>query len=253
MRAARDMLPDHDFLYLGDTLHVPYGKRSKDTIYDFSKACVSYLFEQGCALVITACNTVSAAALRRLQQEYLPSSVYSGTNKRILGVVVPTLEAAIDGGYKRIGVLATQYTVQSAIYELELKKINPAVQIYQAAAPLLVPMIEENGEEWILPVLEHYLEPLLQKDIECLILGCTHYPRVETQIQHIVGDGVRILSQNRIIPEKLRCYLERHPEIDDCISKTGKTEFHVTDLTENYLNTAGHIYGNSINLQKVTI
>ena len=142
--SIRKRLPAYDYLYLGDTLHLPYGRRSDAALYDLSEKAMRYLFAQGCDLVIMACNTASAAALRKLQQVFLAREF---PEKRILGVVVPTLEVAIEHGAHRIGLLATQRTVHSNIYEIELKKINPFVQLVAVASPLLVPLIEDGGEQ----------------------------------------------------------------------------------------------------------
>lgn len=248
-KAIRDHLPDLDMLYFGDTLHLPYGNRSAEAIYNYSKNAVEYLFEQGCVLIIVACNTISASALRRLQQEYLPSSPYF--DRRILGVVVPTLECAIDAGYEKLGVIATNYTVSSHVFEEELHKLNPDIQITQQNTPLLVPLIENNGEEWIEPVLKRYLSTFGDKDIEALILGCTHYAFLKNQVSKIIGENVRILSQDEIIPDKLSDYLKRHPEIAERVARKEKTDFQVSDITDGYINAARKIYGQDIKVRKV--
>jgi glutamate racemase len=159
-RAIRAALPAYDYVYLGDTLHVPYGRRSDAVIYYLCTRAMTYQFERGCDLVIMACNTASASALRRLQQEWLPAHA---PDKRILGVVVPTLETALDHGTTRIGLLATQRTVASRIYEAELQKINPAVKLFAQAAPLLVPLIEDRGENilmkcWVIICARYWMK-----------------------------------------------------------------------------------------------
>ena len=246
-KSIRDKMPDIDTVYFGDTLHLPYGKRSNASIYEYSKKAIEFLFEADCNLIITACNTVSASALRQLQQEYLPNSPYA--DRRILGVVVPTLECAIDQAHKNIGLIATDYTVHSNIYKEELKKINSSVSIFQANSPLLVPLIENDGEQWVSSVLEHYLAPLLDKDIECLILGCTHYPFLKDKIRKIIGEDISLISQDEIIPLKLEEYLERHPEISDKIDRNGRTQFIVSDITDSYIRAAHKIYGEEINIE----
>lgn len=155
-RAIRETLPDVDMVYFGDTLHLPYGNRSVEAIYAYSRNAMDFLFAQDCQLVVTACNTVSASALRPLQQVYLPARF---PDRRILGVVVPTLECCLDRGYKNLGVIATHHIVRSGIYAAELTKLDPAIKIHQQATPLLVPMIENDGMKWIRPVLEEYLAP----------------------------------------------------------------------------------------------
>ncbi len=250
-KAIAQELPGIDLVYFGDTLHLPYGNRSDEAIYIYTKRAIDYLFnEQDCALIVTACNTVSAAALRRLQQEYLPK-YYPGRN--VIGVVVPTLESALNAGYKNLGLIATNYIVGSHIYELELQKIDPDVRLYQKATPLLVPIIEHEGMAWADDILRHYLEPLINAQIECLILGCTHYPFLKPQIERILGGNVKILAQDEIIPPQLAHYLERHPEYADKISQNGLTSFLVSDLTQNYIKTAQTIYGDEINIQKVIL
>jgi len=251
LRAAREALPQHDFVYLGDTLHLPYGGRSNDAVYEYSKAAIDHLFrEEDCALIVVACNTASAAALRRLQQTYL---VDTYPDRRILGVVIPTLEVTHEKRYQRVGLLATQYIVQSQIYQQELKKLDTDIEIYAQPSPLLVPLIENNGHAWIDDVLEHYLDPLLAQDIQALILGCTHYPFLRPRLQKMLPSGVDILSQDDIIPHKLADYLQRHPEIDEKITRGGTTSFCVTDVTQNYLKTAEEIYGSVPTLEKVIL
>lgn len=245
-KSIRAAMPEIDMVYFGDTLHLPYGNRSVEAIYDYSRKAMDFLFMQDCRLIVTACNTVSASALRPLQQKYLPERY---PERRILGVVVPTLECAIDRGYKNLGVIATNHIVNSGIYEAELQKIDPAIRIHHKATPLLVPLIENGGMKWVKPVLEEYLEPLLAQDIECLILGCTHYPFLKEIIAEIAGPGVALLSQDEIIPEKLADYLRRHPEIAGDIGRSGDSSFYVSDITNSYLDAAYHIYGREIAVQ----
>lgn len=248
-KAIRENIPDIDIIYLGDTLHLPYGNRSKDAIFDYSRSAIEFLFEQDCQLIVTACNTVSASALRQLQQSYLPNSHFK--NRRILGVVVPTLECALDSGYKRIGVIATNDTVQSNIYSDELNKLQPEMFISQKATPLLVPLIENDGELWLNSVLDHYLQDFHNTNIECLILGCTHYPFLKNHIKDLLD--VDLISQDEIIPEKLLDYLKRHPEISNKISRNRTISFYVSDMTESYRRAAYNIYGEKIIIKQVKL
>ena len=248
-RSIRASLPDIDMVYLGDTLHVPYGNRSEEAIYTYTKAAIEHLFTQyNCQLIVVACNTSSASALRRLQQTYLPKAF---PNRRILGVVVPTIEYAIEKGHTCLGLIGTNYTVTSRIYEEELLKINPDIKIHQANTPLLVPLIENDGMAWIEDVLDHYIQPLLEKNIEALILSCTHY----TCLKEIIREryNIDVYAQDEIVPLKLAEYLKRHPEIDNLISKTGDAAFYVTDLTESYAKKATEFYGESVDLSPVQI
>ncbi|MBK6897456.1 MAG: glutamate racemase [Alphaproteobacteria bacterium] len=249
-KSIRTHLPDIDMIYYGDTLHLPYGNRSAEAIYEYSRRAMEYLFSQDCRLIIVACNTVSATALRRLQQEYLPSSPWP--ERRIIGVVVPTLEEAIEKGHKNIGLLGTHHTVNSNVYSQELQKLNPDIQIVQNAAPLLVPMIENDGIRWIDPVLKHYLAPLIESGSECLILGCTHYSLLKDKITTLAGKNMTLLSQDEIIPRKLASYLDRHPEIANDIGRSGKSRFLVSDLTQNYKESAISLYGQHIEIEKTT-
>jgi glutamate racemase len=232
-------------VYFGDTLHLPYGNRSDDAIYEYTRQSMDYLFKQDCTLIIMACNTASAAALRKLQQTWLPKA-WPGRN--IIGVIVPTLETAIEHGYKKIGVIGTNYMMRSRVYEEELRKINPDIQIMQKSTPLLVSLIENDGMPWAESVLDHYLSPMIKDGMECLILGCTHYPFLRAEIQKILGPDIELISQDDIIPAKLEEYLKRHPEYK--IGRNGITEFHVSDLTDNYYKAAKTIYGNDITVEK---
>ncbi|GJL84804.1 MAG: glutamate racemase [Micavibrio sp.] len=249
-KSIKAHMPSLDMIYLGDTLHVPYGNRSEEAIYEYCYRGVDFLFSQGCNLVIMACNTGSAAALRRLQQEYLPGRY---PDRRILGVVVPTLEAAVELGHEKIGLIATNYIIQSDIYEEELQRINPKVAIYPKATPLLVPLIENDGMEWIGPIIRTYLQPLMAQKIQSLILGCTHYPFLKSLIRKEVGDDLILLSQDEIIPQKLEEYLKRHPEISEALGRSGIQEFFVTDVTDAYQRSARFIYNKEIFIGKANI
>ncbi len=242
-RAVRDHLPDLDILYYGDTLHLPYGNRSDEAIYHYTVAAMDHMFAQDCALIVVACNTASAACLRRLQQEYLPRA---WPERNIIGVVVPMLEAATQRGYKHLGLIGTNYSVSSKIFEEELQKINPDMVLEQVATPLLVPLIEHDGLEWAEDILRSYLANMSLDQIEGLILGCTHYPYLKPVLRDILGENVDILSQDDIIPEKLADYLQRHPEYSDKIARNGNISFQVSDLTFNYIQTAHKIYGEAI-------
>ena len=247
-KSIRKKMPDIDMVYFGDTLHLPYGNRSGRTIYTYSVRAMEFLFSQDCCLIVAACNTVSATALRMLQQRYLPESVYA--DRRILGVIVPTLETAIEGGYKRLGVIATNHTIETGIFPIELEKIDPEISITQKGTPLLVPLIENGGAQWLPSVLEHYLTPMIKNDaVECLILGCTHYSLLKDEIFSLMGESVSLISQDEIIPDKLKDYLRRHPEIDSKIGKNGNTRFFVSDITKSYSRTAADIFGSAIDIE----
>ena len=242
-------LPEYDYLYLGDTARVPYGNRSHETVYRFTREAVDYLFAQGCRLIVLACNTASAEALRRVQQEYL---LARHPGRQVLGVLIPAAEAAVEASASgRIGVLATSGTVQSGTFVQELGKLRSDAQVIQQAAPLLVPLIEHDGVKFAPPILAEYLAPLRAADIDCLILGCTHYPVLQPQIEDFFGPGVRVIAQNQIVPGKLRAYLQRHPEIERDLSRGGGRAYRVTDLTAGAQALAGRLFGGTIALELI--
>jgi glutamate racemase len=249
-KALTDMFPQYGLAYLGDTLHVPYGSRSSDTICGFTRACVDYLFRaRDCALVIIACNTASIAALRKLQREYLPENF---PGRRILGVVIPTLEEVIKKGHKRAGLLATASTVASGIYGRELEKLDGDIRLFSVSAPLLVPLVENDGDRFAPPVVESYLEKFKGEDIDALILGCTHYPHYKGLIRGMMP-GVDVISQDEIIPTSLKEYLERHPEIEKVLSRKGGRFFGITDVTPTYMKQASAMFGHEISVEKVEV
>lgn len=247
-QSIRDAMPDIDMVYFGDTLNVPYGSRSGEAIYNHTLDAVKFLFAQDCQIIIVACNTASANALRRIQQGFL---VENYPDRRVLGVVVPTLEAAIDGAHSRLGLIATNYIVGSGIYKEELQKISPDIEIFQQASPLLVPLIENDGQQWIRSVLESYLKPLIDAGMDSLLLGCTHYPTLKSIARAIVGADMPILSQDEIIPDKLADYLARHGDMDALISRNGREEFYLSDITQGYINASKNICGRDIEFKKV--
>lgn len=244
-QAVRRALPDYDYLYLGDTLNLPYGRRSDAQIYDLCEAAMRHLFASGCRLVLMACNTASASALRRLQQDFLAREF---PDHRILGVVVPTLEAAIDSGHTNIGLIATERTAHSNIYETELQKINPCVTLHSRATPLLVPLIEHDGEKYLDIVLKDYLDPMIGQKIDCLILGCTHYIILKQRIRAMAP--VNILSQDDIIPQKTVDYLDRHPDMEQSLSRGGTFAIQATDLNEFFIENIRALVGQSTALSR---
>lgn len=242
-------LPQYNYIYLGDTKRVPYGNRSSDTIYEFLKESVEYLFKQNCKLVLVACNSASAQALRIIQQEFLPIHY---PDRKVLGIIIPTCEVAIKNKKnKNIGILATNATVNSGAFIVELKKINPNINIIQQAAPLLVPFIENDSLHLIKPILKEYLKPF--KKVDSLILGCTHYPLLKKHVKEILGPRVNIISQNDLLPSKLKDYLDRHPEINKVLNKKSKYSFRVTDKTEMMQKMMNKWFGKNITLDKIDL
>ncbi len=242
-------LSSYDYVYLGDTKWLPYGNKSAGQVYKYTSRAIKYLFDQDCQLVILACNTASALALRKIQQEYLPK-FYPG--KRVLGVVIPTLEEA-DKNHKRkiIGVIGTSATIRSHIYKKELIKIDAKAKIFEVAAPKLVPLIERNSLQLAEKTLGLYLQPLLKHNIEALILGCTHYPILEQQIKKLVGKNIKVVSQTDFLPGKLSNYLKRHPEISKKLSKHHQRTFLVTKYNREFGEVAKRLFGRKLKFEVV--
>lgn len=242
-------LPGHDYLYLGDTARVPYGNRQQPDIYGFTLQAVDYLFDQGCDLIVIACNTASAEALRRIQREYLPSR---HPDKRVLGVLIPAAEAAVSATKTgRVGVLATVSTVSSGAFTRELLKLNPAIEVQSVAAPLLVPLVESDSIAEASPALDTYLAKFT--DIDTLILGCTHYPYLKSMIRHKVGHSVKVITQDEILPDKLADYLERHDRDMGPASPDGRRQFLLTRLTPGSLAIARRLFAGRIELSEIKL
>ncbi|MGV3615027.1 MAG: glutamate racemase [Fimbriimonas sp.] len=246
-RAIMGRLPEYDVLYLGDTKRVPYGGRSQEAIHGFVSEALEWLFAQDCALVILACNTASAEALRKSQQEYLPRHY---PERRVLGMIIPTAEAVFEtGDADRVGVLATSSTVESGAYRRELHRLRPEVEVVSRAAPLLVPLVEHDGLPYIGPVLDDYL--LGMQSVDALVLGCTHYCLLKDEVRK--RTTARVISQDEVIPEKLADYLRRHPEMDARLSRQGERRYAVTDLTSTYEALAQRLMGADVSLERVTL
>lgn len=223
-------LPEYDFLYLGDNARTPYGSRSFETVYEYTLECVKQLFDKGCHLVVLACNTASAKALRTIQQKDLPKI---DPARRVLGVIRPTTELA--GNYtktKHIGVLGTTGTVLSQSYPIEVSKFHPEVKVYQEACPLWVPLVEngkQNSKEADEEVKKH-MDVLMSRSpkIDTIILGCTHYPLLIDTIKKFVPENVKLITQGEIVAKGLKDYLKRHPEMDAKCSRNSSLEFFTT-------------------------
>jgi len=252
-KEIKKALPDYSYVYLGDSLRTPYGGRSQEAIYQFTQEAVDYLFKQGCQLVIIACNTSSAEALRKLQQEWLPKHF---PDRRILGVIRPVVEtAAKTSRFGRIGVVGTKATIASEAYIKELKKQKPDLQVFQNACPLLVPLIEEGilkKPETILAV-KRCLRPLKEKQIDTLILGCTHYPLLMKEFIRIAGKRVNILDAPKIIAEKLVDYLNRRPEIESKLKKDHQARYLTTNSPDKFEILGSKFMGSNIKGEKVEL
>ena len=249
------LMPDYSYVYLGDNARTPYGSHSQDVIYKFTSQGVARLFDEGAKLVILACNTSSSGALRRIQREFLPEH-YS--DKKVLGIVIPTAEEAIMATItKEIGVLGTEATVNSLVYEKEIKKLDFGIKVYQQACPLLVPIIEagESESKELEPIVKKYVNQLIEKsgNIDTLILGCTHYELIRDIIEKYVPDSVKILNQGVIVAKKLENYLERHPEISGQLEKGGERIFLSTEDSPRVKDLFRKFYGKETNLRKVIL
>ncbi len=237
-------MPAYDYLYLGDNSRAPYGTRSYKTIYEYTLQCVEWFFEQGCPLVILACNTASAKALRSIQQINLPKI---DSAKRVLGVIRPTSE--IIGKFthtNKVGVLGTKGTIQSLSYPIEINKFFPDIEVFQQACPMWVPLVENNeynsqGADYF---VNKYLQELFLKsnEIDTLLLACTHYPLLINKIKAFAPKNMLILSQGDIVANSLIDYLNRHPEIETKCTKNKQTIFFTTDDTESFDEKASVFY-----------
>lgn len=241
-------LPAYDYIYLGDNARSPYGPRSFETVYEYTLQCVQWLFAQGCPLVVLACNTASAKALRTIQQKDLP---LIGEGRRVLGVIRPTAE--VIGNYSKngeLGILATSGTVLSGSYPLEIQKFFPGAHVYQQACPMWVPLVENN--EYLSEGADFFIKKnigqLMEQspEIDTLLLACTHYPLLMDKIRKVAGEQVSILSQGEIVAESLMDYLQRHPEIAEKCSKHGEYRFFTTDATEDFDNHASVFFGKPV-------
>ena len=241
-------LPQYDYLYLGDNARAPYGTRSFDTVYNYTLECVQWFFNQGCHLVILACNTASAKALRSIQQNDLERIA---PGKKVLGVIRPTTE--LIGNYTRtgeVGVLGTNGTVQSQSYIMEVEKFSPATKVYQQACPMWVPLIENNEHETAGAdyFIKKNIDQLFSQSssIDTVLLACTHYPLLKNKIEQFLPAGFQLLSQGEIVANSLMDYLKRHHEIDEQCSKNGSVNFFTTDSTEDFDSHASIFYGGKV-------
>lgn len=236
LKEIKKALPEYDYIYLGDNARAPYGNRSFEVVYQYTLQAVKALFNKGCHLVILACNTASAKALRSIQQFDLP---LIDPKRRVLGIIRPTVEA-IPGmtTHNHVGLLATPGTVASRSYSIELEKISPQISITEHACPMWVPLVENN--EATSPGADYFvkkeLDYLLKKDpeVDTVVLGCTHYPLLLDKIKENLSPEISILSQGKIVADSLKDYLYRHPEIDLLCSKNGRTTFYTTENPEKF-------------------
>lgn len=260
LREIHRSLPQYDYLYLGDNARNPYGVRSMETVYRFTLEAVKELFARGCNLIILACNTASAKALRSIQQNDLPKIWETDGHrlKRVLGVIIPSVEslgAFTANGH--VGILATQGTVGSRSYELETAKYHPDIRLSSEACPMWVPLVEygeadSDGADFF---IRQHIDRLIDKDpeIDTILLGCTHYPLLLDKINKYVPAGVKVVAQGEIVAASLKDYLSRHPEMETECSKGGTLEFLTTESTEKFAVSAATFLGRDINARKITL
>lgn len=254
-RSIAEQLPDYDYIYLGDNSRAPYGNRSFNTIHQYTWECVQWLFNQGCPLIILACNTASAKALRNIQQIDMAGL---DPAKRVLGVIRPTAE--VIGNYsktKEIGVLGTIGTVQSESYLLEIEKFFPDLKVFQQACPLWVPLIEsgeyeKSGSDYF---VKEYLDQIMAQsaNIDTLLLACTHYPLLLDKIKAYLPANINVISQGDIVARSLADYLQRHPELEKKLSKHSDKKFYTTDDTAEFDRHASRFFSAPVSSSFVSV
>lgn len=234
LKGFLDLMPQYGYLYLGDSARAPYGNKSLKIVFEYTRQAVNFLFSQGAELIILACNTASAKALRKIQQEWLPGHY---PDRRVLGVVIPLAEAAAEKSRRgRIAVIGTRATVESGVFNQELHKLNPSLKVFGQACPLLVPLVEEGwgGKPETNMILKKYLRNLKSKSVDSLIPGCTHYPFLKKEIERIMGKNCKVLDAPGIVADKLADYLKRHPEMEAMLSKKRERLFFTTDDPDRF-------------------
>ncbi len=240
LHEIRKQMPQYDYIYLGDNARTPYGSRSFEVVYEFTRQAVLRLFEEGCQLVILACNTASAKALRTIQQVDLPQI---DPKKRVLGVIRPTVElvGSITQS-KKVGILGTVGTIQSGSYPLEINKLYPEIHVYGQSCPMWVPLVENNEHE--AEGADYFVQTRINdlfaqcKEIDTIILGCTHYPLLLPKIGNALPNGVTVISQGEWVARSLENYLERHPEMERLCTKGGVCSFYTTESEEKFAEAA---------------
>ena len=248
-------LPQYDYIYLGDNARAPYGTRSFETVYNYTLECVQHLFSMGCELVIIACNTASAKALRTIQQVDLPQM---DKNKRVLGVIRPTTEIVGKlSKTKHIGILGTTGTVVSNSYPIEIEKFFPEAKVFQEACPIWVPLIENNEFDNVGSgfFVKKNISNLLKqsKKIDTIILGCTHYPLLIKKIKKYLPSGIKLISQGEIVAESLADYLNRHSETEKKCSRGREIKFYTTDSCYNFDEAATIFFGKKVQSRHISL
>lgn len=255
LKKIREAMPGYDYIYLGDNARTPYGSRSFEVVYEFTLQAVRRLFGEGCHLIILACNTASAKALRTIQMNDLPQI---DPRRRVLGVIRPTVESIgtlTHNGH--VGVLATAGTVRSCSYPMEIHKLFPEITVSQEACPMWVPLVENNeaenpGTDYF---IDKHLQNLIRKDpdIDTLLLGCTHYPLLLPKIKEHLPPHIQVVAQGGYVADNLKDYLNRHPEIDRQCTKSGKCTFYTTEAEDKFIESASIFLHQEITVQRITL
>ena len=251
----REVLPEYDYIYLGDNARAPYGTRSFEVVYEFTRQAVNKLFDMGCHLVILACNTASAKALRSIQMNDLPGI---DPARRVLGVIRPTVECVGEiSKNQHIGVLATAGTIKSESYPLEIHKLFPEIQVSGTACPMWVSLVENNEsqDEGADYFIRKYINQLLSKDpqIDTVILGCTHFPILLPKIRQYIPEHISVIAQGEYVAESLKDYLKRHPEMDAKCTKNGNCQFYTTEAEEKFAEPASTFLKQQISVKHITL
>jgi glutamate racemase len=253
LKAVEAALPQYDYVYVGDTLHKPYGPKPGAEIRGYTQAAMSFLFDQGCEIVILSCNTAAAQALSFVQRQFLPTYA---PHRTVLGIIVPAAEAAVMATKNnRIGVLATQGAVETRAFAEEIQKLRPEATVYQQAAPELVSLIESglhHGQEMKM-MLRHYLQSLTAAGIDTLILGCTHYELISDQIAEIMGPGITLIHEGPIVAERLQDYLFRHSELSHRLVQGGERRICFTSNASVFSGLSQSFYGSPVTAEEVTL
>ncbi len=255
LKEIREAMPGYDYIYLGDNARTPYGSKSFEVVYEFTLQAVRRLFGKGCHLIILACNTASAKALRTIQMNDLP---HIDSSRRVLGVIRPTVESIgtlTHNGH--VGVVATAGTVRSCSYPMEIHKLFPEITVSQEACPMWVPLVENNEAEH--PETDYFINKHLQHlirkdpDIDTLILGCTHYPLLLPKIKEHLPSHIQVVAQGEYVADSLKDYLNRHPEIDIKCTKSGKCTFYTTEAEDKFIESASIFLHQAITVQRITL
>ncbi|MGN1375807.1 MAG: glutamate racemase [Prevotella sp.] len=255
LHQMRHVLPQYDYLYLGDNARTPYGTRSFDVVYQFTRQAVIRLFEMGCHLVVIACNTASAKALRSIQQNDLPSL---DPTRRVLGIIRPTAESIGAITHSRhVGIVATEGTIKSGSYDLEIKKLTPDITVTGEPCPMWVPLVENN--EYDSPGADYFIKKrignLMRKDpaIDSIILGCTHYPLLIDKILKYTPRGVKIIPQGEYVANSLKSYLARHTDMDSMCTKNGLCHYLTTESSDKFRDSAKLFLHEDIDVSSIVL